>query len=151
MDNSGSAVALEWSTPQSALYATAAGGTALGLAAIFTARDPAGMLLLGLAAAGLIFLSVARLMRRPRLAVRPATDGNAARIEVRGILHTHTYGPADITKAALLSFRRWGRTNNSLEVDLSDGRLLIFGRWDLGTHPQDVLDVLRVHGLAGPR
>jgi hypothetical protein len=30
---------------------------------------------------------------------------------------------------------------------------VIFGRWDLGTHPQDVLDVLTVHGLvpADPR
>ncbi|SLI35928.1 Uncharacterised protein [Mycobacteroides abscessus subsp. abscessus] len=38
-----------------------------------------------------------------------------------------------------------------LEIDVRhhDGeRLLIFGRWDLGTNPEDVFDALVVHRLA---
>ena len=40
-----------------------------------------------------------------------------------------------------------------LEIDVrtADGteRLLIFGRWDLGTNPEDVFDALTVHRLVG--
>ena len=35
-----------------------------------------------------------------------------------------------------------------LELDVNhdgDEKLLIFGRWDLGTHPEDVLEVIESH------
>ncbi len=36
-----------------------------------------------------------------------------------------------------------------LEIDANDGRLFVFSRWDLGTDPLDVLDVLTARGDAG--
>ncbi|NUP28311.1 MAG: PH domain-containing protein, partial [Nocardia sp.] len=42
--------------------------------------------------------------------------------------------------------RRLGRKSPMLEIDvdhLGTERLLIFGRWDLGTSPEDVYDTLR--------
>lgn len=144
MDNS----ALEWSTPRAGLYAAAAGGTVLAVLAVVATHDPAGTLLVGLAAAGLLLVSLSRLLRGPRLVLHPATAKTAAAIDVRGLFGTTTYHPDDIAKAQLLSFRRWGRTLNHLEIDLHSGQLLIFGRWDIGTHPQDVLDALTVHGLS---
>jgi hypothetical protein len=151
VDNfSASGSALEWSTPRAGLFAAGAGGIALAALAIFATHDPAGMLLLGIAAAGLIFVSVSRLARRPRLAIRPATAAGAACLEVRGLTSVAKYYAGDLEKTQLLSFRRWGRSLPNLEIDLPSGRLLIFGRWDLGTHPQEVLDALEAHGLAVP-
>lgn len=39
--------------------------------------------------------------------------------------------------------RRYGLASTSIEVDLMDDDLLIFGRTDLGADPEDVLAVLR--------
>ena len=42
-----------------------------------------------------------------------------------------------------------GRKVRLLEIDTTDGRLLVFTRWDLGTDPLDVLDALTAAGYAG--
>jgi hypothetical protein len=57
---------------------------------------------------------------------------------------------ADIKVIRITEFRRIGRKMRLLEIDAEDGRLLIFSRWDLGTDPLQVLDVLTAHGYAGP-
>jgi len=139
---------LEWSAPRAALIAAGIGGVILGVLAVVATSEPAGLVLAGLAAIGLLALSAVGFVRRPRLAVRPGTGAAPARLEVRGLRGITSYRAVDIAQARLLSFRRWGRSVPNLEIDLTSGKLLIFGRWDLGTHPDDVLDALIAHGLA---
>ncbi len=138
---------LEWSTPPAALVVVACGGVAFGVAAV-VASDGASRLLIGLAAVLLLCLAALGLRQRPRLSVVPGTP---ARLVIRGLLGPVSYEPDQILRARVMSFRRLGRSIPNLELDVDhkgDERLLIFGRWDLGTHPQDVLDVMAVHGLA---
>ncbi|WP_308188500.1 PH domain-containing protein [Nocardia spumae] len=138
---------LEWSTPAPALAVVALGGVAFAVAA-FLASDGASRLLIGLAAVLMLSLAALGLRQRPRLTVVP---GPPAQLVIRGLLGPAVYGPEQILRARVVGFRRLGRSIPNLELDVEhkgDERLLIFGRWDLGTHPQDVLDVMSVHGLA---
>ncbi len=143
---------LEWSTPAPALAAVTLGGAALAVAAAF-ASDAPSRLLIGLAAALLLCLAGLGFRQRPRLTVVP---GKPAQLVVRGLRGPVGYGPDQILRARVVGFRRLGRSIPNLELDVDhkgEERLVIFGRWDLGTHPQDVLDVMSVHGLvpAEPR
>lgn len=143
---------LEWSTPAPALAAVTLGGVALAVAAAF-ASDAPSRLLIGLAAALLLCLAGLGFRQRPRLTVIP---GKPARLVIRGLLGPVGYGPDQILRARVVGFRRLGRSIPNLELDVDhkgEERLVIFGRWDLGTHPQDVVDVMSVHGLvpAEPR
>lgn len=142
----GPAPRLEWSTPAAALVVVALGGIAFAVAAI-VASDGPSRLLIGLAAVLLLCLAALGLRQRPRLSVIP---GAPARLVIRGLLGPVGYEPDQILRARVMSFRRLGRSIPNLELDVDhkgEERLLIFGRWDLGTHPQDVLDVMTVHGL----
>jgi hypothetical protein len=144
---------LTWSTPLAALIVAALGGVALAAAAVLS-TDPPGRLLVGLGAALLLVLTLIGFRQRPRLAVRTGTAPAAARLIVRGVLGPVEYSPEQIQRARVVSMPRLGRRVPNLEIDVvdhrGDERLLIFGRWDLGTHPQDVLDALVVHRLADP-
>ncbi|WP_067880431.1 PH domain-containing protein [Nocardia vermiculata] len=138
---------LEWSTPGSALLAVTLGGIALAIAAAVLVSDAPGRLLVGLAAVLLLCLAGLGFRQRPRLTVVPGTP---AQLVVRGLFGPVSYGPDQILRARVVAFRRLGRRVPNLELDVrhrGDERLVIFGRWDLGTHPQDVLDVMTVHGL----
>ncbi|QIS16982.1 PH domain-containing protein [Nocardia terpenica] len=138
---------LAWSTPPGALAAAAVGGVALAGAAVL-ATDAPSRLLVGLAALALLGLAGLGLRQRPRLTIVP---GARPRLVVRGLLGPAEYAPEQILRARVVGFRRLGRRVPNLELDVDhDGheRLLIFGRWDLGTHPEDVLDALIAHGLA---
>ncbi len=138
---------LHWSTPPLALVAAAVGGVALGAAAM-VADDGPSRLLVGLAAALLLILAAVGLRQRPRLTIVPGTPPT---LVVRGLLGAHEYPPERIVRARVVAFRRLGRSVPNLELDVDhhgEDRLLIFGRWDLGTHPQDVMDALVAHGLA---
>jgi hypothetical protein len=101
-------------------------------------------MLLGISAAGLILFASASWRARPKLAI--TSDG----LQVRGWWRTHLLRRADIKVIRITEFRRIGRKMRLLEIDAEDGRLLIFSRWDLGTDPLQVLDVLTAHGYAGP-
>ncbi|RMI34118.1 PH domain-containing protein [Nocardia stercoris] len=136
---------LNWSTPPAALVATGIGGLVL-LGAAVVAPDPPARLLVGLAAALLLGMTAVALRLRPRLTARL----DPPRLVVGGLRRPAEYSPAQVMRARVLSPRRHGRSVPSLEIDIeADGheRLLIFGRWDLGAHPQDVLDALIVHGV----
>ena len=138
---------LQWSTPPLALAAAAVGGIALGAAAI-VANDAPSQLLVGLAAVLLLVLAAVGLRQRPRLTI---VTGERPVLIVRGLLGATQYPPERIVRARVVSFRRLGRAVPNLELDIDhhgEDRLLIFGRWDLGTHPQDVMDALVAHGLA---
>ncbi|MFI9507605.1 PH domain-containing protein [Nocardia sp. NPDC052566] len=138
---------LAWATPTPALIAVTVGGVVLAGAAILSG-DPAARLLIALAAAGLLGLAVLGVRQRPRLAVQP---GPEPRLVVRNLFGPTTYTSDQIIRARVVGYRRLGRKMPMLEIDVDhDGteRLLIFGRWDLGTHPEDVFDALVTTGLA---
>ncbi|MCX4096551.1 PH domain-containing protein [Nocardia sp. alder85J] len=141
---------LTWSTPLPALIVATLGAVALGVAAVLS-TDPPGRLLIGLGAVLLLVLALIGFRQRPRLEVRTGTGADGPRLIVRGVLGPVEYAPEQIRRARVVSFPRLGRRVPNLELDVEhrgDERLLIFGRWDLGTHPQDVLDALVVHRLA---
>ncbi|MFR9753354.1 PH domain-containing protein [Nocardia sp. 004] len=128
---------MAWTTPTAALIAVAAGGTVLAAAAVFTA-DAASRLLVGLAAIGLLALAGLGFRQRPRLS---ALSGTRPRLVVRTLTGADEYTTDRITRIRIVSYRRFGRKVPTLELDVErDGaeRLLIFGRWDLGTAPEDV-------------
>jgi pimeloyl-ACP methyl ester carboxylesterase len=138
---------VRWSTPIPAVVALFAGGALLLVLAALYPLDAAGRVLIGLA--GVLLLSVAAfaLRQRPRLAIAPGPVLVATRLTA-----TRRYAPSALTKARIVEYPRLGRRVPHLEIDAVDAdgseRLLVFGRWDLGADPRDVLDALSVHGLA---
>lgn len=116
---------------------------ALGCATLAT--DPAGRMLTGLAAAGLLIFAAGSWRGRPRLAV------TTAGLVYRGWLRTQTLRRDDIESIRITQFRRWGRNVRLLEIDTRAGQLFVLSRWDLGTDPLDVLDALTDAGYAAPR
>jgi hypothetical protein len=126
--------------------AATAGSAALGLVAGLS-TDPPARVLVGLAGVLLLGLAALGWRQRPRLSI---VTGRPPRLIVRGLFGPVEYRPDEITRARVVRFRRLGRQVPNLEIDVErDGteRLLIFGRWDLGTPPEDVFDALAVHGL----
>ncbi len=76
-------------------------------------------------------------------------------IAVQRLRARHEFTREQIDRVRLVRYPRLGRRVPMLEIDIVDRptdteKLLIFGRWDLGTSPEDVLDVLAVHGLVPP-
>nr|WP_202422631.1 PH domain-containing protein [Gordonia sp. SID5947] len=150
----------EWSTPRPAAYTLAAGGLILLVAAILTASDPVGLVLMGFAAVLLLAFAGYALWIRPRLAV--STVDPQPTITFRTLGGTHTYPRDRIDRIRLIDFRRIGRRTGQLEFDVlrddapsmssSDGlredtRLVVFSRWDLGADLGDVVDALRQAGF----
>ncbi|MFC9893231.1 PH domain-containing protein [Nocardia sp. NPDC127579] len=138
---------LTWATPTPTLIAVTVGGVILTGAAVLS-TDGASRLLIGLAATGLLGLALLGFRQRPRLAILP---GAHPRLVVRSVFGTAEYTSEQIMRARIVGYRRLGRKLPMLEIDVDDEgseRLLIFGRWDLGTRPEDVFDTLVEHGLA---
>ncbi len=129
------------------LVAVTVGGVILTGAAVLS-TDGASRLLIGLAATGLLGFALLGYRQRPRLTIIP---GSEPRLVVRSLTGPSEYSRDQIIRARIVSYRRLGRKNPMLEIDVDDNgteRLLIFGRWDLGTNPEDVFDTLVEHGLA---
>lgn len=142
---------LAWTTPLPALIAAAGGGVALAVAAVLTTELP-GKFMLGVAAVVLLGLAALGMRQRPRLSVVP---GENPRLVLRTLTGVTEYTRDQILRARVVGYRRLGRKSPMLEIDvdhLGSERLLIFGRWDLGTSPEDVYDAvrteLRLHGDA---
>ncbi|WP_338770311.1 PH domain-containing protein [Nocardia vulneris] len=128
---------LAWTTPAAALAAVTGGGVLLAVATIFAGDAPA-RLLIGLAAAGLLALAGLGFRQRPRLSVVPGAD---PRMVVRTLFGPDEYTREQIIRARVVDYRRLGRKMPMLEIDVHHAdteRLLIFGRWDLGTRPDEV-------------
>ncbi|OZG27552.1 hypothetical protein BH683_019410 [Williamsia sp. 1138] len=149
MDNSASST-LSWSTPPAMAGVMVAGGVLLGVAALVAGPDPAGVLLMVIAAVLLLVLGAIGLRVRPRLAVVD-THTLAIRTLTGGV---RRYAFDEVRRAQVISYPRLGRRVPHLEFDIDDAtahdgeRLVIFGRWDLGANPLDVADALREAGLA---
>ncbi|TCK00812.1 PH domain-containing protein [Nocardia alba] len=138
---------VSWSTPIAGLFAISGGGILLVVTAIL-AQDGPSRLLIGLAAAAVLAMSALGIRQRPRLTMVP---GRAPRLVVGTLTGPKDYPLDRIDRIRMVSYRRIGRKSAMLEIDVrheDTERLLIFGRWDLGTNPHDVYDALVVNGFA---
>lgn len=115
----------------------------MAITSVTLITDLPGRVLTGVAALGLLAFAIFSWRARPKLAI--TDDG----LVVRGWWRTQVLRRADITLIRITEFRRIGRTTRLLEVDTTDGRLVVFTRWDLGTNPLEVLDALTAAGYAG--
>ena len=123
---------------------------AVAWCALLTAAgsDPAGRLLAGVAAAGLLTVSLFGTVARPRL--RVDEDG----ITVTGLFGSRHHPWPFVRGVRVLHGRRLGLSTSLLEIDTctldGDERLLLFGRLDLSEDPQDVADALHARRPHSP-
>lgn len=142
-----SAGSTSWTTPAAGLVAVSGGGLILVVAAVL-AQDGPSRLLVGLAAVAVLGMAVLGFRQRPRLTM---VSGPAPRLVVGTLTGPKEYPLDRIDRIRMVSYRRLGRKSAMLEIDVQhegSERLLIFGRWDLGTNPHDVYDALVVNGFA---
>lgn len=143
---------LEWATPWGVIVALAVGGLALVGASFLVSTEPAGRVLVTVAALVMLASAVSGAVQRPRLVAH--TEGADRGITVRKLTGRRSYSRTEITRVRLVRYPRLGRRVPMLEIDATDAegteRLLIFGRWDLGTTPQNVFDSFAAHGLVPP-
>jgi hypothetical protein len=115
----------------------------LAIGAVTLITDAPGRILVGIAAVGLLVFASLSWRARPKLAI--SDDG----LVIRGWSRTSVLRRGDIKIIRITEFRRLARKVRLLEIDTADDRLLVFTRWDLGTDPLNVLDVLTAAGYAG--
>ncbi|WP_020496809.1 PH domain-containing protein [Sciscionella marina] len=97
------------------------------------------------ARAGVVFWSLAAIVFAAYtvhwLRARPRLRADPSGITVRGTLHTYRLDHGQV-RVGLRSTHRLGRTGQLLELDGIDThgeeRLLLLGRFDLGTEPDEV-------------
>jgi hypothetical protein len=133
----------EWAPSTSGLVGCGISGAVMAISSVSLITDEIGRLLSGIAAAGLILFAGATWRARPKLAI------TSRGLLVRGWWRTQLLTRSDIKIVRITEFRRIGRKMRLLEIDATDGRLLVFSRWDLGTDPLEVLDMLTASGYAG--
>ena len=133
----------EWSPPALGIAACGILGLILAIGAVTLITDTPGRLLVGIAAAGLLVFASLSWRARPKLAI--SDDG----LLTRGWSRSHVLRHGDIKIIRITEFRRLARKVRLLEIDTTDGRLLVYTRWDLGTDPLNVLDALTAAGYAG--
>ena len=117
-------------------------GIALAVGAWASYADRAAMLILAIAAAGCAILGLMGLLRRPRLTLGPGPELRAA--TMRGPL---SLVPAETESIELLGTRRLAFRSEQLLIEATEGRLLVFGRWDLGENPRRVFEALADAGF----
>lgn len=139
----------QWSTRPAAVAALVLGGVVLLVAATVAAPDAVGRVLVG--AAGILALAMAAsaARQRPRLQVLAGNSGLAT----NRLTGRREYPRAALRRVRIVEYPRLGRRVPMLEVDVVDPstnneKLMIFGRWELGTDPRDVFDVLAARDLA---
>lgn len=113
-----------------------------------TGSDPAGMLLVGVAAAGLALAALSGTRARPRL--RADADG----LTVRGLVRRSHHPWPLVRGVRVLRTRRWGITGALLEIDAvtvgGDERLLVLGRLELGADPAEVAAAVQAKRPGSP-
>ena len=130
---------MQWSPRPAETVALAAIG--LGLALAVLVLDAAGRVLVGAAAVLVLVIAVRDVVARPRLAAGP--DG----VDVRAWT-TRCHLPWPVLRVRVRETRRFGVRSRTLELDTAagpddDGVLVVMGRRDLGTDPEDVARALR--------
>ena len=116
-------------------------GVALGAAAV-ALSEPAGQVLVGVAALGLLAVALVGALRRPRVAV------DADELVVRGPLRTVRVPWTEVGDVLLRTQRRLGLRSETVEVSgAGDSELfLLLTRRDLGRDPAEVHRALsRLH------
>lgn len=131
-----------WGPPTAGIIGAAGVGLLLAVAVVTLVTDVPGRILIGIAAVGLLAFAALSWRARPKLAI---VSGD---LIYRGWLTTRRLTRADISLIRITEFRRIGRTVRLLEIDTTDDRLLVLSRWDVGTDPLRVLDVLTDAGFA---
>ncbi|MGY1630625.1 PH domain-containing protein [Geodermatophilus sp. SYSU D01186] len=129
---------MQWSTRPAETVALAVAGVVLAVLAVLL--DPVGRVLVGAAAVLLLLLALRDRVLRPRLATDP--DGLLVR-RLTGTLEL----PWALLRVRVRETRRWGVRSRLLELDTAvgaddDGVLVLLGRRDLGTDPEDVARAL---------
>jgi Bacterial PH domain len=112
-----------------------AGGGGLLAGVLAVAADPAGRLLLGVAAVGLLALTAADLLLRPRLAADPAG------VQIRTLAVRRRLPWSALERVDVDERNRYGLTARTLELD-AGGTLVVLGRRSLGDDPRQVADAL---------
>jgi Bacterial PH domain len=135
----------QWSPSTLGIAACGIFGLILAIGAVTLITDPPGRILVGIAAAGLLAFASVSWRARPKLAI--SDDG----LVIRGWTRSNMLRRGDIKIIRITEFRRLARKVRLLEIDTTDGGLLVFTRWDLGTDPLNVLDALTAAGYAGSR
>ena len=136
----------QWGPQAAGIVTAGVLGVLMAIGAVMLVTDPPGRLLVGVAAVGLVVFALMSWRARPKLAI---TEGV---LVYRGWWGVKRLTTADIARIRITEFRRLGRKMRLLEIDTHDGQLLVLSRWDLGTEPLHVLDVLTDAGFApGPR
>jgi hypothetical protein len=101
----------------------------------FLTDDPAGRLLVALAALVAALLALHGTVARPRL------RANSGGLTLRSLTRRRQWSWAQVTVRVVLT-RRLGRQLSTLELDAEDD-LVVLGWLDLGVPPEDVADALR--------
>jgi len=123
----------QWSPrPAETAVALLAGLVVLLLAVL---ADPAGRLLLGVAALGLLTVGAADLALRPRLAA------DRAGVQVRTLASRHRLPWSAIQRVDVDEHTRYGLTSRTLELEAGE-LFVVLGKRTLGADPRDVADVL---------
>jgi hypothetical protein len=126
-------LAQRWNPRPAETAAVAAG--AVVAAALAIVADPAGRVLFGVAAVGLLALVALDLLLRPRLAAD--ADG----IRVRTLTARRRLPWTALRRVDVDEHARYGLTARTLELDTGD-TLILLGRRALGADPRDVADAL---------
>jgi len=123
----------QWSPrPVETAVAVFAGLVVLLLALL---ADPAGRLLLGLAALGLLAVGAADVVLRPRLAA------DRTGVQVRTLASRHRLPWSAIQRVDVDEHTRYGLTSRTLELEAGEF-FVVLGKRTLGADPRDVADAL---------
>jgi len=77
------------------------------------------------------------------LRMRPRLQASSAGLVVGTVSGRREIRWAQVHRIEVVSRKRLGTTSSSLELDLDDDELVVFGRMDLGADPDEVADTLR--------
>ncbi len=76
------------------------------------------------------------------LRMRVRLEASSSGLVVRGLAGTRPFSWSQVHRVEVVQRRRLGAVSTSLELDVDDDDLLVFGRVDLGTDPAEVAEVL---------
>jgi hypothetical protein len=141
MEPTSTSTSAQWSPRPVETAAAILGGLVVLLLALLA--DPAGRLLLGVAALGLLFIGLADLALRPRL------SADRGGVQVRTLSSRHRLPWSAIERVDVDEHTRYGLTSRTLELEAGE-LLVVLGKRALGADPRDVADTLARIRFSGP-